>query len=163
MPGVSNRLPDDLPRMWALSRAFHRSPMSASFGSRLQIGIVGSGRPPLRSTRAEHWQGSSHPRSTQTTRVSHAVFMVVALTLLLVGSRRPPGLVYCMPPKHTWGHSLPVRPSKVTPLSEVLHHRPSPVAPALPAQAALAPGRADGTSVAAYRQGCKRSALGFCQ
>ena len=41
------------------ARTFYRS----LHGSKLQIGIVGSGRPPLLSTGTKHWQGSSHRRS----------------------------------------------------------------------------------------------------
>ena len=67
----------------------HRNPLSACHGSKLQTGIVGSGRPPLRCTGAEHCQGSSHRRGTETSRVSHAVSTVVNLLVLrLIGTSR---------------------------------------------------------------------------
>ena len=111
-----------------LSHKFYRSLLGACHGSRLQIGIVGSGRPPLRSTGTEHWQGSSYRRGGGISRVSHAVFLVVALlALCLIGSSRSPGPAHCMPPKHTWVHRLPVRHGTVSPQ----RHRPTPVQPAL--------------------------------
>ena len=69
---------------------------------RLLIWITGSGTPPLQSTEAEQWQESSHRRDTETSLVSHAFFLVVALfTLRAVGPSSYPA-PHCMPPRHTW-------------------------------------------------------------
>ena len=102
-----------------LSRTFCRILSSACHGTRLQFGIVGSGRPPLQSTRTERWQESSHRRGTEATRVSCAFLLIVALLpLRVVGCSRSPGPAHCIPPWQTWVHSLPVRPGGVTPLFE---------------------------------------------
>ena len=87
----------------------------------LQPGIVGSGRPPLPCTGAQHWQGSSHRRE-HCNRSSFARL----LARRVVGFSRSPGPAHCMPPRHTWVHSLPVRLGEVTCTT-----RPLPVALAL--------------------------------
>ena len=82
-----------------LSRTVHRSLLSACHGIRVQIGIVGSGRPPLQSTGAGLWQVSSHRRGTGTSRASRAFLLVVALlTLCVVGpAGHPSPRTACQP------------------------------------------------------------------
>ena len=78
IPGVSHSLPVFCHGCGPLRRTSHRCLSSACHGNRLQIGIVGSGRPPLQSTGAEHWQESSHRRG-EATRVSCAFLLIVVL------------------------------------------------------------------------------------
>ena len=68
---TSGVLPDDLSRMWALSRTVYRSLLSACDGSRLQ-----SWKTAIASTGSEHWQESSHRLGTETSRVSRALLLV---------------------------------------------------------------------------------------
>ena len=86
IPGISNRLMSCHER-GPPSRTFRRSPLSACCGSRIQIGIVGSQRPQLRSKEVEHWQEISHRRGTEAARVSHTVFLVVALIRVQLGTQ----------------------------------------------------------------------------
>ena len=90
-------------------------------GSRLQIGIVGSGRPPLQSTVRR-----TGKRGAPKHREFGAFLLVALLTPRVVGPSRLPGPAHCMPPGRTSVHSPPVRPGRVTLLSEgfcITYHR----------------------------------------
>ena len=130
------------PEFGPLSRTFHLSLLSACHGSRLQISIVGSGRPPLRSTGAEHWPGhwniACFTRRLPCRGPARSLFNRVQ-----AGHPDPLSTqahVGAPPARAAW---------KVPPLSEGFASPTHASRPCPPAHAALVPARADGTAVIA--------------